>query len=546
MTDRQERRRAVIYCRISNDKEGQEKGVQRQEDDCLELAERRGYEVLRVYTDNDTSASTRSKKARPEYQKMLERARNREFAVILAYSNSRLTRRPKEWLDLIDLFNEHGVRVETVVSGAHDLSTADGRATAVTIAAWDAAEAERTAERVKRAGLQRAKEGNWHGGHPPQGYLVEKYEDAGKVRHRLVIDELRAPLMRDAADRVIAQESLYSIAWTLNGTGITTNRGGFWRPSTIRRGLQSPYIAGLRRVPIHDEDGRVVDHNLVPGTWMPILEVEKWEEVRRVLGREGRQFHPADGSYEGTRALGGLVFCAHVDNETRKPCGTKLYSHSRRPRRGAEMRTRLVCSEMAAGGCGLVTIDYQHLEEWVLDLVWERIESPEFEERLAKSQPDESPDIEPLLLELQVLQARWDRLGDALENGTMDADEVKHRRGLITDARKGVNQKLDAIRADSARQGIESVADARALWDSGDLQRQRRFLAWMIERIEVDTWPINAETGKLYPSRLTRFSSATVAAKQGREVETEEAFHERQRAWRREMLMKRARIEWAR
>jgi site-specific DNA recombinase len=62
------------------------------------------------------------------------------------------------------------VTIRTVVSGDDDLSTADGRAVARTIAAWDAAEAERSSERIKRQKRQRSEKGEWHGGTPPYGY----------------------------------------------------------------------------------------------------------------------------------------------------------------------------------------------------------------------------------------------------------------------------------------------------------------------------------------------------------------------------------------
>src|SRR5688572_6170081 len=88
-------RRAAIYARISADREGRELGVERQGDDCAELAHRRDWEVVDTYIDNDMGASTRSrKKSRPEYQRLLSDARTGRFQVIIAYTSSRLTRRP--------------------------------------------------------------------------------------------------------------------------------------------------------------------------------------------------------------------------------------------------------------------------------------------------------------------------------------------------------------------------------------------------------------------------------------------------------------------
>ncbi|WP_448233019.1 recombinase family protein [Microbacterium lacticum] len=49
-------KRAVLYVRISDDPEGLEKGVDRQEADCRAFAESHGYVVERVFRENDTSA----------------------------------------------------------------------------------------------------------------------------------------------------------------------------------------------------------------------------------------------------------------------------------------------------------------------------------------------------------------------------------------------------------------------------------------------------------------------------------------------------------
>ena len=121
--------RACLYLRISNDPDGEREGVDRQEEDGRKLAANRGAEIVRVYMDNDIGASDLSKKPRIDYPRMLADAEAGEFDVIIAYSNSRITRRPRELEDLIQLHERTGgrVRIWTCVSGDDDLSTADGQ-----------------------------------------------------------------------------------------------------------------------------------------------------------------------------------------------------------------------------------------------------------------------------------------------------------------------------------------------------------------------------------------------------------------------------------
>lgn len=267
--------RAAIYTRISLDSEGEALGVARQEQDCRDLAARDGLDVAAVFTDNDTGASTRSrKKTRPDYAKMLDRARAGEFSVIIAYSNSRLTRRPRELEELITLYERHGVRIRTVMSGSADLSTADGRQYARIQASIDAGEVERTAERVARKHLEFAQQGRPVAGTRPFGW-----QPGGRE-----LDERESKLIRDAAEEIIAGVGTYSIARRWNDAGVTTSTGRPWQGHVLGRMMKSPRLAGWR---IHQ--GKVAvgrDGQPVRGQWEPVLDQATYDAVVVALSPE--------------------------------------------------------------------------------------------------------------------------------------------------------------------------------------------------------------------------------------------------------------------
>lgn len=230
-------RRAAIYCRISRDAEQEGLGVARQEEDCRALVKREGWTLVEPpYVDNDTSASRHSKKARPRYAAMLAAVRDGEVDVIVAYSNSRLTRRPLELDDLIVLHDQTGVRIHTVVSGNDDLSTADGRMVARIKASVDAGEADRTAERLKRAFLAKAQRGETGQGTRPFGWADDK-----KALH-----PKEARLLRAAIQDVIDGVSTREIARRWNAAGATTTRGHEWKHSSVRQVMRNPRLAGWR------------------------------------------------------------------------------------------------------------------------------------------------------------------------------------------------------------------------------------------------------------------------------------------------------------
>jgi site-specific DNA recombinase len=346
---------AVIYSRISHDPEGRQAGVERQEQDCRRLAAERGWVVLEpVYRENDVSASTRSKKRRPVFEQLLSDLGDRSVGVLLTYSTSRLTRRPLEYERLIELTSRTGLEIHTVVSGPVRLDTADGRALARVLAVIDAAEAERTSERVTRAKLQRAEQGLWHGGpFTPFGYRYSP-EPSGRGL-QLVIEPIRAKLVQEACRRVINGDSLAGICKDWNDRGLVTSTGAAWRPQGIRKMLVRPSTAGMT-----ERQGQ-----LYPGAWPAILSRERWLAARAVLlepSRDSRTFRQVAKRYP----LAGLLFCGL--------CGHRLVSN---PLRGVPS---FICSPTATGGCAKIRIQADYLERYLLERIHQRdqaaLESP--------------------------------------------------------------------------------------------------------------------------------------------------------------------------
>ncbi|WP_312722627.1 recombinase family protein, partial [Mobilicoccus sp.] len=105
--------RAVLYVRISDDPEGLEKGVERQEADCRAYAESLGYEVVEVFRENDTSAFKQRTITLPTGEKVRRVVRPRFRALLsflacggaeamIAYDLDRAVRDPRDLEDLID------------------------------------------------------------------------------------------------------------------------------------------------------------------------------------------------------------------------------------------------------------------------------------------------------------------------------------------------------------------------------------------------------------------------------------------------------------
>lgn len=289
--------RAAIYARISKDREGTEVGVTNQTEASEALAADLGATVIKVYTDNDTGASRRSKKPRPGFAALMEDAKAGAFDLIIAYSMSRLTRRPMEWVELIDVAEKKKIQFRFKVSPSFDLSTADGRASAMTVAVWDAAEAERTGERIQFQRQATLAKGIDTPSVRPFGYEP----GAKKLRKE------EAEALQWAYQAVLEGKSLYAIAQEFTARGLKRDRAAnnAWRSQTIRAML-------LRE---RNRGHLVVKGVLYSTDVLPLIGSDTFEAVKAILTDPARA--PKRGTKPYVQYFTGHLRCGVCGNYMR-------------------------------------------------------------------------------------------------------------------------------------------------------------------------------------------------------------------------------------
>ena len=107
--------RAALYARYSTDMQS-EASIADQHRVCERLAKQHGFRVITKFSDAAISGGTT---ARPDYQRMLDAARRREFDVIVAEDTSRLWRNLSEQAPRLAELADLDVHVVT-----HDLDIA--------------------------------------------------------------------------------------------------------------------------------------------------------------------------------------------------------------------------------------------------------------------------------------------------------------------------------------------------------------------------------------------------------------------------------------
>lgn len=429
----------AIYCRISRDSEGLALGVERQREDCLALAAALGIEVKpeHVLIENDVGASTKSKKARPEYARLKELVVAREVQAVIFYSNSRLTRRPEELGEWITLHEQTGVRLHSKVSGDDDLGTADGRMVARIKASVDAAEAERISERVKRSFEQRRQNGLLQaGGTRAFGFDAATGSPSLVPAEAAAIHHGAALLMSGATFGQVARE------WTERG--VQPVRAKAWTRESVRSIYRSARLAGLI-----EHDGEIVG----PGVFPAILDRATWEAVTEAV-QHGPQ-RPA-GYGQRAHVLSGYVYCG--------VCGARMVVS------GDAYR----CVKQRQG-CGGVKRNKAWLDAYVDGYV---------RAKLAKAGTVEvKPDTPSAIPESAALEVRIAEVRQQHIDGTLDAEDffplLSGLRGKLTEARKVEAEQTKATTQRAA------LLDPMKVWEGDNLLAKRALLAGLVQGIYV-------------------------------------------------------------
>jgi DNA invertase Pin-like site-specific DNA recombinase len=166
-------KRAAIYTRVSTDNQTTENQLLA----LRQIAERRGWNVIHVYTDNGVSGS-KGRKDRPGLDAMLKDAGRRKFDVVMAWAIDRLGRSLIDLLGTVQHLEAVGVDLY-LDQQAIDTTTPSGRLMFQICGAF--AEFERTMIQQRiRAGLARARAKGVKVGRPKVPAHIED-----QVRHRL-------------------------------------------------------------------------------------------------------------------------------------------------------------------------------------------------------------------------------------------------------------------------------------------------------------------------------------------------------------------------
>ncbi|MER6064864.1 recombinase family protein [Streptomyces sp. NPDC001792] len=456
------RTRAVIYCRISQDRTGAGLGVDRQREDCEALAERNGWNVVETYVDNDVSAF--SGKLRKDYRRMLADLDQGTATVVIAWHTDRLHRSPTELEEYINLCEKRGVTTQTVQAGALDLATSGGRLVARMLGNVARHESEHKGERVARARQQRAMAGQWAGGIRPFGWGMPTGETKKKVDRKtgeeVEVPELdmakavpeEAEALRYWTDTILAGGSIRGLVKWCADKGITSTRGNPITHTDMREMLMRPRNAGIA-VYKGEEVGR--------GQWEAIVEETKFRAVVAILKDPSRTTTPG----AQPKWLGSLLYrCG------RGACDQYVYVTQSGGRRFPSYR----CQTGHGGGRRAEVTD-----QYVEDVIVERLSRPDAHDLLLPV--DNQVDVAALQAESEQIRRRMTDLAGLFGAGQIDMVQFTQGTDTARAQLEGVTKQLAKAAMQDPLVGLVGAPDVRKAWKAMELEQQRNVLRSLVE-----------------------------------------------------------------
>jgi site-specific DNA recombinase len=439
--------RCGLYARISEDRLGETTATGRQLEDCRKFAEAHGWTVGEVYEDRDTSAYQRTT-IRPEFERLVEDIRARRIDGVIAWKVDRLARRQKDLVRLDEVCRSAGAWI-TTLDGV-DTRTAQGRFLSELLTSLATMEGENIAARVRRKHQERAEQGlPLTSGTRAFGYTANGRE----------LVQAEAALIKEAAGRVLAGESMRGISQDWISRGIVSPVGRPWLPTSLRRSLLRAGLAAHR-----ERDGK-----LYPVHVPAILTLADHHRLKAVL------MDPRRRTNTGTARrylLSGFLRCGL--------CGALLVA---RPRRDG-VRRYTCASRPGVAACGRLGRVAQPIEELITEMVFVALDDVDVRPHM---QPDADGDDAEIVRAILDDEAALEQLAvDHYADHTITRGEHGAARAVI-EARLIANREMLARTPSRIVQQFLGAGGAlRDRWSNESLEWKRAVIAAVITNIVVE------------------------------------------------------------
>ncbi len=317
-----------LYLRLSrddNNSESESMSISNQRSMLTDYVKERGWEVEEIYIDDGISGVTFD---RPAFNRLIKDIEKERINMVITKDLSRLGRNYLKVGEYTDyFFPKHKVRY-IAVNDNYDNDKEDDFVAFRNI--FNEHYAKDTSKKIKSVKKSQMKQGLFIGSQPAMGYMRDPND-----KHKLIVDEEAADIIRRMFHRYSIGDSARHIADTFNQEGVPTPREYFfnridkpnpytgdaitWGSSTIIRMLGNQVYIGhmcqgkrqkksfkMKRRDVIPQDDWIVVEN----THEPIIDEITWNRVQTILKRNKRSAKPRLRDDKTVALFSGKVRCA--------------------------------------------------------------------------------------------------------------------------------------------------------------------------------------------------------------------------------------------
>ena len=481
------------YLRVSKDRTRKGKSPDQQHAENLDAIERQGWtpHPAPPYRDTDRSASRFATKAREAFQDLLDDLRNGAFDadVLVLWESSRGSRRLDEWATLIDLCSKRNVHIfVTTHRHLYDPGNARDRRSLGEDAVDSEYESGKTSERIQRHVRDAAKAGKPHGKNLYGYRRVYRPGPSGPELDYIEEHPDQAPIVREAAERVLAGETFYTVAKSFNARGIPPRRPSFeehrahlgWTPPAVKQMLTVPAYAAKR---VHR--GEIV----ADAVWPELIDFATWTKLQAVISPPERK---RTNDWVATHLLTGIAVCAVCGSGLRlgkqnlgkrkdadgNPLPRPIDEH------GKELPYPTYHSYVCSGTPGKtgfhVAMKKEKLDVLVTEAVLARLERPDFLAHVGTETGETDAERQALIDEIARHHAYLDTVREqAAELGRFDL--VLDQEARVQPKIKAAQTKLERLaQVDPAVIDLAATGAVREAWQELDIVAQRKIVRALV------------------------------------------------------------------
>lgn len=370
--------KVAIYCRLSEEDRNKQSetddscSIQNQKAMLMQYATEQGWDIYRIYSDDDYTGADRK---RPEFNALLDDAKQKKFDIVLCKTQSRFTRE----LELVEkyihgLFPLWGIRFVSIVDNADTANKGNKKSRQINglVNEWYL---EDMSDNIKSVLTNRRINGFHIGAFALYGYK----KDPDQKGH-LIIDEEAAAVVHEVFTLFSQGYGKTAIARMLNDRGIPNpteykrQQGLRYKPAQTQQSKLWKYFAISQMLINEIYIGNMVqgkygsvsyktkqnkprpkeDWYVVEGTHEPIIEKELWDTVQALIKQKAKPF-----SSTGQIGLfARKTRCAY--------CGYTLRSCKTAPQRGNKYYLQCPNHHVAKESCIGSFISVEKLEQAVI------------------------------------------------------------------------------------------------------------------------------------------------------------------------------------